>query len=134
MNVSMLNYLIDVGLIATNVAILFAVVYYVLHSIKNAKATPDVKPTIVDSRAPIATAKKSKTIATVPTSVEPKVVPQKVAPPIDDGLGLLIETARKNSDKCSVCAAYVIFYDKGRFKAEGMTASGMMAHFDAAHK
>ena len=131
MNVSMLNYLIDVGVL-DGVAILFAIVYYVLRSMKSAKATFEVKPVVATPQASVVVAKKVRT--TVPTGVEPKAVPQKVVLPPDDGLGVLIETARKNSDKCSVCAAYVIFYDKGKFKAEGMTASGMMAHFDASHK
>ena len=131
MNVSMLNYLIDVGVL-DGVAILFAIVYYVLRSMKSAKATPEVKPVVVTPQASVVVAKKVRT--TAPTGVGPKAVPQKVVLPPDDGLGVLIETARKNSDKCSVCAAYVIFYDKGKFKAEGMTASGMMAHFDASHK
>ena len=131
MNVSMLNYLIDVGVL-DGVAILFVIVYYVLRSMKSAKATPEVKPVVVAPQVPVVVAKKVRT--TTPAGVEPKAVLQKVVLPPDDGLGVLVETARKNADKCSVCAAYVIFYDKGRFKAEGMTASGMMAHFDASHK
>ena len=130
MNVSMLNYLIDVGVL-DGVAILFAIVYYVLRSMKSAKATPEVKPVVATPQASVVPVRESRIAAVVN---EPKAVPQKVVLPSDDGLGVLIETARKNSDKCSVCAAYVIFYDKGKFKAEGMTASGMMAHFDASHK
>ena len=130
MNVSMLNYLIDVGVL-DGVAILFAIVYYVLRSMKSAKATSEVKPVDVAPQASVVPVRKSRIAAVVN---EPKAVPQKVVLPPDDGLGVLVETARKNADKCSVCAAYVIFYDKGRFKAEGMTASGMMAHFDASHK
>ena len=131
MNVSMLNYLIDVDVL-DGVAILFAIIYFVLRSIKSAKTVNEVKTPVVAPQVPVVVAKKVRT--TAPTGVEPKAVPQKVVLPPDDGLGVFIETARKNSDKCSVCAAYVIFYDKGKFKAEGMTASGMMAHFDASHK
>ena len=130
MNVSMLNYLIDVGVL-DGVAILFAIIYFVLRSIKSAKTVNEVKTTAVAPQVPVVPVRKSRIAAVVN---EPKAVPQKVVLPPDDGLGVLVETARKNADKCSVCAAYVIFYDKGRFKAEGMTASGMMAHFDASHK
>lgn len=129
MNISMLNYLIDVSVL-DGLAILFAIVYFVLRSIKSAKATPEVKPAIAAPQVPVVAVRKSKAVVVN----ESKAVPQKIVLPPDDGLGVLIETARKNSDKCSVCAAYVIFYDKGKFKAEGMTASGMMAHFDASHK
>jgi hypothetical protein len=127
----MLNYLIDVGIL-DGLAILFAIVYFILRSTRGAKAVNEVKNVVVAPQIPVAT-KKSKASATSVVN-EPKVVPPKVVLPPDDGLGVLVETARKNSDKCSVCAAYTIFYDKGRFKAEGMTASGMMAHFDASHK
>ena len=130
MNVSMLNYLIDIAVL-DGLAILFAIVYCVLRSMRGSKATNEVKSAIVAPQIPVV-AKKSR--ASVTASAEPKTVPQKIVLPPDDGLGVLVETARKNSDKCSVCAAYTIFYDKGRFKAEGMTASGMMAHFDASHK
>ena len=130
MNVSMLNYLIDVGVL-DGLTILFAIVYFVLRSTKSVKTVNEVKTAVVAPQVPVAVVKKSRTASIVN---EPKIVPQKVVLPPDDGLGVLVETARKNSDKCSVCAAYTIFYDKGRFKAEGMTASGMMAHFDASHK
>ena len=97
------------------------------------KAAPVLPPPPVVSAKEASTKKLRASVAEA-LNTPPKAAPQKVVLPPDDGLGVLIESARKNSDKCSVCAAYVIFYDKGKFRAEGMTASGMMAHFDASHK
>ena len=45
-----------------------------------------------------------------------------------------IAQARSHSDKCSTCAAFVMFYDKGTFTIDGMTLAGVKAHLLTSHK
>ena len=123
MNVSPLNNLIVVGIV-DGLIIAFAIIFFMLRY-KSTKqvVSAEVPKQIIETPK----AKKQKIgIPIVQEASKPKI--------IDDGLGLLIEEARKHSIKCSVCGAYVVFYDKGKFKSEGMTAAGVIAHLDNSHK
>jgi len=138
MNVDYLNFLMLVGIFDCLLAG-FAIVYFVLKSSKpkvvpkrEVVITPTVVPVIVEPpKAKVVKPKVVKeaavVVATPQVSTTPKVF-------VDDGLGLLIDEARKHTKECSVCGAYVVFYDKGRFKSEGMTSSGVIAHLDTSHK
>jgi len=124
MNVSLLNNLMIIGII-DGLIIAFAIIYFVLRS----RIAKQVVKTETIARVVTETPKEKKQKVVVPIIQEPPK--PKI---VDDGLGMLIEEARKHSVKCSVCGAYVVFYDKGKFKSEGMTAAGVIAHLDASHK
>jgi len=130
MNVDYLNFLILVG-IFDGLLVGFAIVYFVLKSTKS-KATSkrEIVPTTVELPKP----KSVRPKVVREAAVEVAAVPQVPKSNTDDGLGLLIDEARKHSKECSICGAYVVFYDKGKFKSEGMTSSGVIAHLDTSHK
>jgi hypothetical protein len=132
MNVDYLNFLMGVGIV-DGLLVAGAIVYFVLKSIKpkvvskkELVSTPVVEPPKVKDLKPRVT-KEAVAVAATSLPSTPKVN-------ADDGLVLLIDETRKHSKECSVCGAYVVFYDKGKFKSEGMTSGGIIAHLDASHR
>ena len=144
LNYSMLNTLVEVGVV-DGLLIAFVIAFYVFNKIsanKRAALTPptpsrEVAPSAASVPEASAVVKKQhvlKTVVPKPAQVTPSTTSAAAKPDTDMVLKGLIDTARKHTDKCSMCAAYVSFYDKNTFISGGMTAVGVLTHIESAHK